>query len=88
MSGDRLGLEATLHGSDEDAPVLRIATRGFACGVRVDAPGFRPSDDAFSIEPGHAREIALRREGQVATVGGIVTALNMQGSVRVAPASG
>jgi beta-mannosidase len=89
MSGDRLGLETTLHGSAEGAPVLRIATRGFACGVRVDVPGFRPSDDAFSIEPGHAREIALRREGQVATVGGgVVTALNLQGSVRVAPASG
>ena len=87
-SGDRLGLEVTLHGSDEDAPVLRIATRGFAYGVRVDVPGFRPSDDAFSIEPGHAREIALRREGEVATVRGAVTALNLQGSVRVAPAPG
>jgi beta-mannosidase len=85
-SGDRLGLEATLHGSDPVAPVLRIASRGLAYGVRVDVPGFRPSDDSFSIEPGHTREIALRREGQVTTVRGTVTALNLHGSVRVAPA--
>jgi beta-mannosidase len=84
---DRLGLEATMHGSDEDAPVVRIASRALAYGVRVDVPGFRPSDDAFSIEPGHTREITLRREGSVATVRGAVTALNLQGSVRVAPAA-
>ena len=28
-------------------------------GVRVDAPGFPPSDDAFSIEPGATRRIEL-----------------------------
>jgi beta-mannosidase len=85
-TADRLGLEATLRGADGATPVLRIASRGFAHGVRVDMPGFRPSDNAFSIEPGHARDIELRREGQGADVRGAVTALNLHGSVRVAPA--
>jgi beta-mannosidase len=84
-TADRLGLEATLRGDDGETPMLRIASRAFAHGVRVDMPGFRPSDDAFSIEPGHARDIELRREGQAADVRGAVTALNLEGSVRVAP---
>jgi beta-mannosidase len=86
VSADRLGLAATVDGADDERPVVRIASRAFAYGVRVAVPGFRPSDDAFSIEPGHAREIGLRREGPDASgpsPHGTVTALNLQGSVRV-----
>ena len=82
-----LGLEASVHGADEEIPVLRIAARRFVYGVRVDVPGFRPGDDAFSIEPGHARDIALRRERPAdpdGDVRGVLTAINLQGSYRVA----
>jgi beta-mannosidase len=50
-----LGLEAALVGT-----TLRIASRGLAYAVRVHAPGWTACDDAFSIEPGGAREIELR----------------------------
>jgi beta-mannosidase len=86
VSADRLGLAATVDGADDERPVLRIASRAFAYGVRVVVPGFRPSDDAFSIEPGHAREIELRREDPDASgprPHGTVTALNLHGSLKI-----
>jgi beta-mannosidase len=78
-----LGLEATLHEEDEEIAVLRVQTRRFAYGVRIDTPGFRPSDNAFSVEPGHRREIRLRRDGHRGEQRGRVTALNMRGSVPI-----
>jgi hypothetical protein len=49
--------------------------------------GFAPSDDAFSVEPGGSRTIALRplMAGR-AFAGGALTALNLDGRVAIATA--
>jgi beta-mannosidase len=58
-SADRLGLTAELERGGAGAPVLRLESRRFVHGLRVAAPGLRPADDAFSLEPGTERRIAL-----------------------------
>jgi beta-mannosidase len=83
-SADRIGLSATFHELADDAVRLRVRSRRFAYGVRVHAPGFAPSDDAFSIEPGGERTVLLRRrEDAAAYAGGALTALNLDGRVRI-----
>jgi hypothetical protein len=60
-----------------------VRSRGFAYGVRVHAPGYLPSDDAFSIEPGGTRNVALRaRDGDAPAPEVALTALNLTGRVR------
>jgi hypothetical protein len=50
----------------------------------VHIPGFHPADDAFSLEPGGARRIELRRAGDEAQgAGGTITALNLSGRVPI-----
>ena len=78
-SADALGLTATRHGAE-----LRVASRAFAYGVRVSAPGLAPGDDWFSVEPGGER--VLRLAGPVADgdPGQVtLTAVNLAGTVRV-----
>ena len=55
-----------------------------AYGVRVHLPGFRASDDAFTLEPEVERRLTLLPDGagSVATAGAL-TALNMHGQVRI-----
>jgi beta-mannosidase len=80
----RLGLAATLTAESDDAAALSVSTRRFAYGVRVDVPGFDPSDDAFSVEPGGQRRIELRRAaGDASAAGGVLTALNLAGRVAI-----
>lgn len=81
----RLGLEATADQLDEHGSVgLRVRSRRLAYGVRVHAPGFAACEDAFSIEPGGEREIPLRpREPATAFAGASLTALNLEGRLRV-----
>jgi hypothetical protein len=54
----------------------------------VHVPGFRPSDDALTLEPGVARTLTLSPTGPGAddagAPAGTLTALNMRGSVRLA----
>ncbi len=83
LSVDQLGLEAMVLGNGQ-TPHLRVTSRRFAYGVRVAVPGFRPADDAFSVEPGHAREVELRPQGDAKEPRGAVTALNLRGSVPLA----
>jgi hypothetical protein len=46
--------------------------------------GFTPSDDAFSVEPGAVRRIALRPDGTGQSfTGGSLTALNLLGRVAI-----
>ena len=51
-------------------------------GVRISAPGFTPLDDAFSVEPGRGRTVALRRDAAEARPQSVsVTALNLSDQV-------
>jgi hypothetical protein len=56
-----------------------------AYGVRVHAPGFEPDDDAFCVEPGGQRVVALRRVGEGEFQGAQLSALNLDGSIRISP---
>jgi beta-mannosidase len=79
-----LGLEASLVARPGAAPALRVATGRFAYGVRAVVPGYRASDDAFGIEPGHERLVTLHPiPGDEAGEGGVVTALTLAGRVRL-----
>jgi beta-mannosidase len=80
----RLGLTATLTSSGEDRTELQIRAQCFVYGVRVHLPGFRAADDAFSIEPGGERRIAVARvDGAPPGADGALTALNLAGRVPI-----
>jgi beta-mannosidase len=80
----RLGLEATLTATGGEAAELSLRSRRFVYGLRVDLPGFVAADDAFSIEPGGERRVALRRAGEgAAGRDGTLTALNLAGRVPI-----
>ncbi|MEY2432675.1 MAG: beta-mannosidase [Acidimicrobiaceae bacterium] len=65
-----------------DSVVLDIGCRRLAHGVRVHMPGFEANDNAFSIEPGSTRSIALQRvSDMVASGSGLITAVNLADSV-------
>lgn len=80
----RLGLSAVAVPEIDGTVALTIASRRLAYGVRIHAPGFAPSDDAFSVEPGGSRTVRLHpsRAGQP-FVGGGLTALNLTGRVAI-----
>ncbi|MGZ4187077.1 MAG: glycoside hydrolase family 2 protein [Solirubrobacteraceae bacterium] len=79
---ERLGVEVHAQTVDEDTAALTVSSERFLYGVRPLVPGFRPDDDAFSVEPGRPRVVALRRTaagtGDEAARGSI-TALNLDG---------
>ncbi len=78
-SAGRLGLSARVQ-MEETGAVVTVETRRLAYGVRLHVPGFRPEDDAFSVEPGHARRVRLRADGAPgATAAGQLTAVNLAG---------
>ena len=57
-------------------------------GVEIHAPGFLPSDDGFSIEPGGKRVVTLRPRdtddtGATSYDGGILTAPNLAGRIPI-----
>ncbi len=73
---DDLGLDGRIVGDD-----LVVSTRRVAWGVRVRIPGLTPADDAFTLEPGRERRIALAPAGGPGPSGrGVLTALNLVGS--------
>jgi beta-mannosidase len=82
--GTRLGLEAEAEPVDGDVVRLTVRSRRLAYGVRVHAPGFIATDDAFSVEPGGRRVLLLRSRGDAAWDGGRLTALNLEGGIRIA----
>lgn len=84
QSPAQLGLGAQFEALGEDAARVILSTSRLAYGLRVHVPGFVADDDAFSLEPGHAREVQLRRvaEGDVEP-SGHVTALNLNGRVAI-----
>jgi beta-mannosidase len=83
-SAQDVGLEGSLEADAGGGAKLLVRTRRLAYGVRVLVPGFDPLDDAFSLEPGGQREIALRtREPDSTTAGGALQALNVRGRVQL-----
>ncbi len=80
---DRLGLSADARPCGDGIVRMTVRSRRLAYGVRVHAPGFRPDDDAFSIEPGGSREIDLRAVTPDAVLGGELSAINLAGRVPI-----
>jgi beta-mannosidase len=81
---DELGLGGSLQALGDGRFALELSSRRLAYGVRVHAPGFRPSDDALTLEPGVTRSVTLTPEGADAVpAAGSLTALNMRGGVRL-----
>jgi beta-mannosidase len=82
-TASRLGLRATLRRRGERAE-LTVGAQRFVYGVRVRLPGFQAADDAFSIEPGGERHIALKAlSGEHRGGEGVITALNLAGRVPI-----
>jgi beta-mannosidase len=83
-SASTMELEASAAPLADGTLELRVRSRRLAYGVRIHAPGFSPSDNAFSVEPGHERRLLLRpREDGAVPAGVALTALNLDGRVRV-----
>jgi len=81
--GDGLGLAATARVLDEGDVHVSVRTARFAYGVRVCAPGFRASDDAFPVEPAGERSVLLSpRDDGAVFAGGWLTAVNLRGRIK------
>jgi beta-mannosidase len=66
--------------------VVEVATERVAWGVRIDAPGFQPEDDAFVVVPGMPRTVRLWPTVEDASLNGAkVTALNLIGEAPIGP---
>ncbi len=63
----RLGLQASIQHLSAGALSLQVRAKRLAYGVRVRVPGFTPSDDGFSIEPGGERVVRLHPQTDDAT---------------------
>ncbi len=86
-SASQLGLSATAQSLRDGELCLRVNSRRLAYGVRIHAPGFNASDDAFSVEPGGQRVVSLhpRHPGGARLEAGAITALNLKGRLRIDP---
>jgi beta-mannosidase len=84
QSAERLGLSASAA-EDAGTTVLELSSESFLYAVRVRASGLVADDDAFSLEPGHARRIVLRPGDAEAPVAGPVSieAVNLRGRLTV-----
>ena len=80
----RLGLEATALAREDGAVACACRAARLAYGVRVHAPGFAPRRRRLLGRAGRRAELVLRpRERGTAFAGGALTALNLDGRVRV-----
>lgn len=81
---ERLGLEASVVRIAEDRLALRLSCPRMVYGVRIEADGALPIDDAFSLEPGVPREVTMNLDARDSTPGAIgITALNLRGRLVV-----
>jgi beta-mannosidase len=80
-----LGLAGTLRRLKDGGLSLALRSRRTAYGVRMHVPGFRPCDDAVTLEPEVERRVMLLPDGgsDSAMPAGTLTALNLRGSVRL-----
>ncbi|MGI9185554.1 MAG: glycoside hydrolase family 2 protein [Solirubrobacteraceae bacterium] len=83
QSADELGIRAFVCGAGPEDSVLTVTSRRFAYGVRLDLPGWLPDDDAFSIEPGHSRQVSLCSSGESGPASGNLSALNLAGRLPI-----
>jgi beta-mannosidase len=82
-SRSNLGLEASAE-RDRTGTVISIRTRRLAYGVRLQALGWSPSDDAFCVEPGHERRVNLApRSGLCPGEEATLSALNLDHGLRI-----
>jgi beta-mannosidase len=82
-AGD-LGLAAGARLLDDEIVEVSVRTARFAYGVRVCTPGFRASDDAFSVEPSGERRVLLSAsEDRAVFAGGWLTAVNLRGRIKI-----
>jgi beta-mannosidase len=81
---ERLGLEAVAGSSSGSTVEVVVTSVRFAYCVRLHAEGYRPLDDAFSVEPGGRRAVTLVGRPGARWRGGSATALNLAGSVAIA----
>lgn len=81
-SAAELGLEATVE-SLAGGLELTLRSRRFVHGVRVEAAGYAAADDAFSLEPGVPRRLALKQCGEVVDTKVGLSALNLRGRLEI-----
>ena len=79
-----LGIEARASQLDDGAWQLALRSQRVAYGVRVDAPGFIPDDDALFLEPGRERLLHLSAGNpEQEFSGGSITAANLDGQTKI-----
>jgi hypothetical protein len=86
-SARHLGVSAsTSRGPDGEWSVRTFVPR-LVCGRQILISGFEPADDGFSLEPGHRRDIGLRRVGDdLEASRGEFTAADLAGPVAISEA--
>ncbi len=84
LTAGELGLDAAIVDADGDHATLELSSGRLVHGLRIDVPGFTASDDAFDLEPSHARRIDLRSMAPgIELRNGRLTAANLSGDVEV-----
>jgi beta-mannosidase len=85
---EQLGLSGSLRRRGDGVLMLELSSARLAYGARVHVPGFAPSDDALTLEPGVARMLTLTPRvldpAAQSAPGGALTALNLRGRVSLA----
>jgi beta-mannosidase len=81
-TASQLGLSATAR-LDPSMTTIDVTTVRFVDGVRIVAPGFEPTDDAFPLPPGATRTIVLRGDAGAEWQGAAVTAVNLDAALEV-----
>lgn len=80
----RLGLEVEVERGIEQDLLVRLRCERVVHGVRLEIPGYEPECQAFSLEPGRAKVLALHRRVAVEVDGRLrLSALNLRGSVTI-----
>ena len=81
-----LGVSAVME-PDGAGGVVCVGAERLLYGVRLEVPGHVAVDDAFCVEPGHQRQVAVapRRATEAEAAGSpALSALNLRGRVRIA----
>jgi beta-mannosidase len=80
----RIGIEVSARQESSRSVAIGLRSTRVAHGVRLDTPGFTADDDAFTLEPGRDRAIRLHSSAETVRFGGgSLTALNLDGEIRI-----